>query len=458
MHDELTERRLRSALREAGDGLSFTITAAELERRMALRGRRSGNTRLTLLLAAAVAIGALGAGAIIAGLANKPAPSPVAEATATSAATAGAPMLPTLDALMAAETGTVLVAQAFGPADGPGDPLPSVIQLPIPTVALGDISGGGDYDVSVACLGQVPLQVALVAANGSSQAIDGPRFECDGSVRTRVIRIAGPASAFITYRDPASWRVVVRGQLRQPPLPTANPVLPPVAAGLEELIRVDDGTVESGAPEWGLGLQLTHLGAVSARLTFASELWCEPGARLELLFADDTGGMLNPAIETEIACDGLVHALLLPLPLPNGSPVYVAAAATTRWSVVVTSPTPPVKMATDVPGWQLAGGFGPSLQFETTEVSFSDTVGDHGGPLMVVVECAGDTQDIDVSVDAKGILGDAFQHHVATCTPDGTRTSFTLDTPSTGYLVRHEAPAGTWTALSLLTPVAPPTP
>src|SRR6185369_11737457 len=59
MHDELTERRLRSALREAGDGLSFTITAAELERRMALRGRRSGNSRLTLLLAAAVAIGAL---------------------------------------------------------------------------------------------------------------------------------------------------------------------------------------------------------------------------------------------------------------------------------------------------------------------------------------------------------------------------------------------------------------
>lgn len=460
MHDELLERRLRSALRDEGDGLPLTITAAELERRMAMRGRRSGNTRLTLLIAAAIAIGALGAVTILAGLSNKPAPSPVAVATATpsSLQTSGPPVLPSLDDLIASDPGQVLAAQAYGPADSPGFPLLDLVGPSLPTVSLGELRGGGAYRVSVACLGSTPLEVALMPV-GSSDAIDGPRFACDGSVHDESIHVAGAVTAFIGKLDGMSWRVVIRGDLRQSPLPTMNPVLPALPAGVEELARFDDATVESGAEPYGSsGLQLRAIDAVPARMFYAAQVWCEPRATIRLLFADRIEGVLTSAIEIALACDGLVHGLSLPLPLPNGSPVMVAAAPSTHWSVLIGSGTPPVALATDVPGWQSQDSTGPSLHFEDTEISISDVAGERGGPLMVVLECAGPSQEIELRADVKGILGDAFKTYPARCEPGGEQTTWTFDTPATGFIISHDARAGTWTALTLLTPIASPGP
>jgi hypothetical protein len=228
---------------------------------------------------------------------------------------------------------------------------------------------------------------------------------------------------------------------------------------VDELVRVEDTVVPPGADPWGSsGLRVADVGAVPARTIYAADAWCEPGARIRLLFADQIDGVLTPAIETALACDGLIHELSLPLPLPNGSPVYVAADPATHWSVRVVSATPPIALADNIAGWQPAGGIGPSLHFETTEVSFSDVAGESGGPLMVVLDCAGPVQDIEVDVDRTGILGDAFETRRAACTPDGSRRSFTFDTGPTGYIVRHAAPAGTWTALSLLIPEATPGP
>lgn len=85
-------------------------------------------------------------------------------------------------------------------------------------------------------------------------------------------------------------------------------------------------------------------------------------------------------------------------------------------------------------------------------MSLSDVAGESGGPLMVVIECAGASRGIEVSVDLDGILGDAFQRYTATCRQDGQRTSFTFDTGPNGYIVRHAAPAGMWTALTVLIP------
>ena len=67
MHDANLEERLRSVLRQEGDGLPFTITTEELERRLALRRRERNGRRLSLMAAglAAVAVGtifALGGG------------------------------------------------------------------------------------------------------------------------------------------------------------------------------------------------------------------------------------------------------------------------------------------------------------------------------------------------------------------------------------------------------------
>jgi hypothetical protein len=60
MHDSRLEDRLRSVLRAEGDGLPLTITSAELERRLLLRRRRA-TSRWVSLVAAAVAVVAVGA-------------------------------------------------------------------------------------------------------------------------------------------------------------------------------------------------------------------------------------------------------------------------------------------------------------------------------------------------------------------------------------------------------------
>jgi hypothetical protein len=60
MFDDRLEDRLRSTLRRAGDELSLSVTAAELERRLTVR-RRARATQRSALLAAAVGILAVGA-------------------------------------------------------------------------------------------------------------------------------------------------------------------------------------------------------------------------------------------------------------------------------------------------------------------------------------------------------------------------------------------------------------
>lgn len=462
MHDDLLERRLRSALRDEGDRLPFTITAAELEQRAALRGRGASNRRLTLLLAAAVAIGALGAGAILSRLSNRPAPSPIAILTApleTAAPTARAVVLPSLDDLMAADPARVLAAQGYGPADVPPDPIPDVLLSPITSSWLGETEvQGGDYLVTAACLGRIPLEVDITSVEPGS-TISGPRFACDGAAHEATIQVDGPAQASIRYRGATSWRVVVRGDRMQLPLPTVGPALPPLPEGLDELAQLQDATVEPGAESWGTsGLALRSLGGVPARQAYAAQLWCEPGGMIELVFGDTIDGVLRPTLEAAVACDGRFNEVPLLPTLPNGSPVFVAAPHGIRWSVRVESATPPIALAEDIPGWVVAGGVGPSLHFVESSVSFSDTAGDNGGPLMVVVECAGAERDIAVDIDRVGVLGDAFEHRSATCTRDGSRTTLTLDTGPSGYLVQQDAPLGTWTALTLLTKAGSPTP
>lgn len=60
MFDDRLEDRLRSALRQTGDELRLSVTAAELERRLALR-RRARTTQRSALIAAAVGVLAVGA-------------------------------------------------------------------------------------------------------------------------------------------------------------------------------------------------------------------------------------------------------------------------------------------------------------------------------------------------------------------------------------------------------------
>ena len=465
MHDDQLERRLRATLRDEADRVPVTITAAELERRMALRGRGSGNRRLTLLLAAAVAIGGFGVGGILGGLANKPSPSPsvpvIAVQSESPATVAPAASLPSLDDLIAAnpssvlegpEPPSVLVAGAHGPSDGPGMAVPGVDSETPSYVFLGDVADHGSYRILAACFGERPLLVSVQPA-GSSGAIDGPRIPCIGSVVEQTVRVDGPAGVWLSYVAPTSWRVVIRGEHRPMPLPTANPVLPPASKGIEELLRRDDHVVEPGALPWGgsaMGIQ--EVGAVPARLIYAAQLWCEPGVSMRLVFGDFIDGVLTADTETHILCDGQIHEQSLEIPQPNGSRIFVAAPQSARWSLLVESEEPPIATAREAPGWQQAMSYGPSLNISDSPHGVSLTAGDPelGDRVMVVLACTG-TDPIEVSIDDSEPLGDHFETFLATCAVGGAETSRTFEV-DTAALVSYEAPPWEWTAMSVLEP------
>ena len=56
MHDSQIEEQLRGVLRAEGDGIPLTITAAELERRLAARRSATGGRRLSIVAAAVAAV------------------------------------------------------------------------------------------------------------------------------------------------------------------------------------------------------------------------------------------------------------------------------------------------------------------------------------------------------------------------------------------------------------------
>ena len=56
MHDSQIEDQLRGVLRAEGDGIPLTITAAELERRLAARRSATGGRRLSIVAAAVAAV------------------------------------------------------------------------------------------------------------------------------------------------------------------------------------------------------------------------------------------------------------------------------------------------------------------------------------------------------------------------------------------------------------------
>jgi hypothetical protein len=455
MHDDQLERRLRATLRDEADRLPLTITAAELERRMVLRGRRSGNRRL-MLLAAAVAIGAIGAGGILAGLPNKPAPSPsvpaIAVQSAEPATVAPPSTLPSLDDLIASNPAWVLAASSHGPSDGSGTAVvrPGTEGLRS-SVFLGGLSGRGAYRVTVACLGGSILLVIKPA--GSSRPIDGPAIPCDGSVAEQSVEVAPGADVWLAYVPPTSWRVVVRGDLRPEPFPTAVPVIPPSTAIEEELVRFDDRVIQPGAePSAGSAMELQELNAVPARWTYAARLWCEPGASMRLIFGDYIDGVFTADTESQILCDGLIHDLRLDIPQPNGSRIFVAATPSAHWSVLVTSARPPVTSASEAPGWQHSVSFGPSLNISDSPHGVSMTAGDPelGDRVMVVVACTG-TDPIEVSIDKSEPLGDHFETFLASCAVGGAETSRVFEIEDFA-LVSYVAPPWEWTAMTVFEP------
>ncbi len=460
MHDEMLERRLRATLLEDARQLPFTITAAELERRSALRSRSLGSRRLGLLLAAAVGIGLFGIGGALGGLFDGPTPSPdpspVAEATGPLPTASASPAtLPTLDKLIAAgPTADVILAQGHGPVDGPPEAI-SGVPVRASSVSLQMPSGRGDYTITLACLGADGDGTAVLHLVGRFPAPVAP-MRCDGTIHETVVATE-PRELSLAFRDPSSWRLVVRrtSGIVPPPTPPAAPAILTYDDQLEdELANVVDETTEGGAAVPGSqDVLLRQVHSLPGRESYVALVSCIGGSSIRYIIGDEVDGVLVRDTETQVACDGEAHRGGLAIGRPFGSQVFVAADPAIRWSLLVTGAPPPVALVQELPGWQLSTGFGPELSFDTSEHHFTGPGQDGGGQVLIVLACAG-SESLEVTVNVERRLGQVLEseHLVATCTPDGATTSQTFDTKRSYVDVSYTAPAGSWTAMSIMVP------
>ena len=465
MHDDLLERRLRSALHEESASQPFTITAAELERRASLRGRDAGNRRLTLLLAAAVAIGGLGIGTLVAGFRDRTptstdpitavtSPSPVAPPASPpriGPAPDPAATLPSLDHLLAFEPGTVLVAQAHGPADSVTEP-DSELPPERMSTSLGTVSGGTDFRVQVACLSRGAMSLTVREPTARDFLLNAA-IPCDKQVVEHTFRSARPAEVSLESELAASWRVVLRGSPRPIPVPTENPVLPAVGDGDEELLRLDDRSVGL-INTWGeSGLHIDEAGHVAGRTAYAARLWCPWGGSIRVVMGHEFAGAaaLTPDTETQVTCDGTIHEVEIGVPAPDGIGIWVAGPPLARYSLLVIADEPPVKIWDDLPGWRLNIGTGPTLAFRTGSTGVSTVVGEgdgSGSRALILLACIGPAP-IVATVD----LGDRQEVFEELCGPNGSLPALHEFETDTGAVDVSYSPAvGTWSAVSILEP------
>jgi hypothetical protein len=465
MHDDPLERRLRTTLRDEADRLPFTITAAELERRISLRGRMTGSRRLTLLLAAAVAIGGLGVGGLIGGMLDpsdpSPAPSPVAEASQppeTETTPPASIALPDLDELLAAdEPGVVVFAQTHGPASGP-EPVPGVVSLvlPAPLVRIHNSTRDGDYAVTLACRGGT----ARIFVSRDEPDLN-PQTACDGRVQLMTVRLFEGQDLRLVFSEPASWRVVLRRAASTGPTTPPSPARLEVEGAQEELSSIVDATTAGGSVTptvTGMLGTTQKVDVLPARLSYHVQASCVGTSPMRFAFGDDATGTLVTTTITQVPCDGRAHAVLLGVPEPFGTSVHVAAEPTTTWSLLVASLPTPVRLAEDLPGWTTVAGIGPELEFVEAIHSFAGLAVDGGGPFRVSLDCAvddsveGSVEAIEVKVQGGGGSTD-LGSFVALCAPGGLATTETFETQSyDGVRVEYAVVAGQWTALSILVP------
>jgi hypothetical protein len=448
MHDDMLERRLREALHQEADVLPLTITAAELDRRLALRRRSFAGRRLTVLLAAAVGISLVGVGGALGGLFSPSKPEPSSPMTAETSESPPRANLATLDQLVAVDPASVLFAQAHGPTGGP-DPQLRRYELAPGRVNVGTLPSGSR--ISVACLGPSTLELELGAPDGSSTAAE-PAVGCDGTTHEATLGTREPQLLGFRLSGDASWRIVVRGQWGPVTLPLLPDPIFETPAGQEELVRLDDITVDDSGQPWGVSnLDIREIGAAPPRQSFLVKAWCRSASPIRYVLGSPVDGVIVPDTETQVACGPSgTWTTDLGIAQPNGTEVYLAAEPDSRVSFLITSATPPIALTESLPGWRISGGIGPDLAFDTHGMSFSGAgVGeDH---VQVVLACTG-MEPIEVIVEDGKLIGSHTQKFEATCSPAGATTSEIFKVTEGGMGARYVAPKGSWTALSILVP------
>jgi hypothetical protein len=401
MLDQSLEQKLRAALRTEGDDLPLTITAAELERRLALR-RRGGLSPLTSLgLAAAVGIGLLGLVAVAGGwLEQRPAtvPNPSASAGPTPVAALPAPsvaaVLPTLDDLLGPlDPATIVHAQTVGPADAPPvrafDPADQAATGT--TMDFSPVVRAGVDRLWTACLGPAQLDIEIRTA-GSADPHEAIGITCDGSVTSHQVGLETGDTIGLRSATPVSWRFVdeARGQ----PVPDASsiPDVIEAPAGDETLLDATSADDRAVAPDVdpSTGLATWSIGGLPVRAGYRVTVACAgPRPVRYRIGGIDPGPAPDATTLTSVACDGAAHQDGLDLVMATGTDVAVVADPRDSWQILVTADRPPFAIPENGGGWEMSSALGPSYFTDAVPVMTSLVGGD--GPVRVVINCAGAT-------------------------------------------------------------------
>ena len=350
MHDDVLERRLRAALRSAGDGVALTITASELERRWIVRRRRSLTTGL--LLVAAVGIGLVGVLGVGGGwfdgvrLPAVPAPSETSDrpSAVPSSSDAGRALPDLADLIADHARDRVVLAHANGPALGSTVP-PVSAHLHSPMVDLGPLPAPGDYEMTIAC--RTDGFVGLAFGPPERQPLEDGHFVCDASVWTVILHASKPASLQLATMASSSWRVVVRRMDSPVVLAAGAPALPVRDPGEELLVRAE-GPGLQGSPSGAAGPILA--GDLPQREGYLVRLSCTGRPFVEYLVVDDSAGSMSVLTETLVACDGSIRRDLIAISEPAGATIHVTAPPGARWQLLVTAPPPPAPPPSETPG------------------------------------------------------------------------------------------------------------
>jgi len=470
MHDDLIERRLRDALRSEGDGLDFTITPAELERRLALRRRRHAVRPAGLLLAAAVGIGLVGVAGLVGGWFERHpdatpgpsklavvGPSPSAEAVDLPPASAPAPAptdLPTIEDLIhAGPVGDIVLAQA----NGEESVVPTVdVAVAHPSsVELGPVAGG-PYRMEFGCLGRdgsaAFAATDLVPVGAASGDPTNP-VACDGRMTSTMISADGPSVLRLALPGSARWRLVVRalnGGPAAPPSTATGLVAPP---GAEVLIDTSSG-VAHAKPDASQGSDPIgppiDLGQIKFRDRYQFRASCAGSPAIAYLIGSlGPNGESLPDTTTLVPCDGAIHEMTWRPGNRPGPEVYVTAGPGTAWRLLLTADPAPITTAPDEGTWSEVISSGPRFVADDLDEAIVGRLTGKNTLARVVVSCQGGTS-VDVSV-SRGDQTGSLQTFTAPCGDQATTTVGEAFVPDeNGGFTVEVAPHGRmWTAVTV---------
>jgi hypothetical protein len=322
MHDSQIEEQLRGVLRAEGDGIPLTITAAELERRLAARRSATGGRRLSMVAAAVAAVVVLSMVAAGNGWLKLPAIGTVPSPSASAAATPPSSAVPSFE--------PVAGVPRIEPSEGS-----TVLTEVLPSTFAGASDGAFDADLP---LDQYIVTVDVLCVGTSLTLSEGSRewpVSCnaeptgEGTQTGFVIPVVdGHLALRWTVDAGVGYTILVTTSV----LPTSLPALEPV----DGTPVIDEASPSDQPIPDGTGTLVTRsLGSIPDAAEYSISIVClGPG---QLAYSIGQPGRNDHLASSSTVCDGKTQPEGFTHDAEAGSQheVFITTDSRTAWHVMI---------------------------------------------------------------------------------------------------------------------------